>query len=58
MDANLDDPSSQQIQYDFRYDDTDTLLHELEEFYPYVEMNGLEEEAEVWSSGEFEGGGQ
>ncbi|OXB40175.1 hypothetical protein J007_00005 [Cryptococcus neoformans] len=25
-------------QYDFRYDDTDTLMNELEEFYPYVEM--------------------
>nr|ODN97858.1 hypothetical protein L204_03283 [Cryptococcus depauperatus CBS 7855] len=26
------------LQYDFRYDDTDTLMNELEEFYPYVEM--------------------
>ncbi|KAK4686751.1 hypothetical protein P7C73_g3374, partial [Tremellales sp. Uapishka_1] len=24
--------------YDFRYDDTDTLMNELEEFYPHVEM--------------------
>ncbi|KIR40871.1 hypothetical protein I313_03527 [Cryptococcus deuterogattii Ram5] len=28
-------------QYDFRYDDTDTLMNELEEFYPYVEMTDI-----------------
>jgi hypothetical protein len=30
-------------QFTFRYDDTDTLMSELQEFFPYVEMNGLEE---------------
>lgn len=25
-------------QFDYRYDDTDTLMNELSEFYPYVEM--------------------
>lgn len=26
------------MQFDFRYDDTDTLMSELQEFYPYSEM--------------------
>lgn len=25
--------------FDFRYDDTDTTMNELDEFYPYIEMN-------------------
>jgi hypothetical protein len=28
----------QTYQFDYRYDDTDTLMNELEEFYPYVEI--------------------
>lgn len=33
----------QTTQYDYRYDDTDTLMNELEEFYPYVEVPLLAE---------------
>jgi hypothetical protein len=29
----------QQQQFTFRYDDTDTLMAELQEFFPYVEMD-------------------
>ena len=33
-------------QFDYRYDDTDTIMNELSEFYPYLEMPGIVENAE------------
>lgn len=42
-------------QYDFRYDDTDTLMNELEEFYPYVEMADIARNPERFK-GSFNGG--
>jgi hypothetical protein len=46
----------QTIQYDYRYDDTDTLMNELEEFYPYVEVpllaEGPKRFKQVFSGGE------
>ncbi|ODO08260.1 hypothetical protein I350_03850 [Cryptococcus amylolentus CBS 6273] len=35
-------------QFDFRYDDTDTLMNELEEFYPYVEMSDIGTNAQTF----------
>ncbi|WVO22383.1 uncharacterized protein IAS62_003713 [Cryptococcus decagattii] len=40
--------------YDFRYDDTDTLMNELEEFYPYVEMTDVARNPEKFK-GSFNG---
>ncbi|WVQ88647.1 hypothetical protein IAS59_002384 [Cryptococcus gattii] len=40
--------------YDFRYDDTDTLMNELEEFYPYVEMTDIARNPEKFK-GSFNG---
>ncbi|WRT66139.1 uncharacterized protein IL334_003092 [Kwoniella shivajii] len=41
-------------QFDFRYDDTDTLMNELQEFYPYVEMDLIAKQPEKFE-GSFEG---
>lgn len=30
-------------QFTFRYDDSDTLIAELQEFFPYIEVNSLPE---------------
>jgi hypothetical protein len=35
-------------QFDYRYDDTDTLMNELSEFYPYVEMPSIVRNAEAF----------
>ncbi|OCF42790.1 hypothetical protein I317_03392 [Kwoniella heveanensis CBS 569] len=40
--------------FDFRYDDTDTLMNELEEFYPYVEMEHIKSQPDKFK-GSFEG---
>ncbi|WVQ99208.1 hypothetical protein IAU59_006340 [Kwoniella sp. CBS 9459] len=40
--------------FDFRYDDTDTLMNELQEFYPYVEMQHIASQPEKFK-GSFEG---
>ncbi|ETW83843.1 HAM-2, protein required for hyphal anastomosis [Heterobasidion irregulare TC 32-1] len=44
-----------QSYYDFKYDDEDTVLNEIEEFYSYVEMPQVEENAKAWVQGTFEG---
>ncbi|WVQ82395.1 hypothetical protein IAT38_004523 [Cryptococcus sp. DSM 104549] len=41
-------------QFDFRYDDTDTLMNELQEFYPYVEMPHIAKNPEKFK-GSFDG---
>jgi hypothetical protein len=46
---------SQQSFYDFRYDDEDTVLNEIEEFYSYVEMSQVAENLKVWD-GSYPGG--
>jgi N1221-like protein len=48
---------SQQSYYDFRYDDEDTVLNEMEEFYSYVEMPQVAENLKVWE-GSYPGGKQ
>lgn len=49
-------PSSQQTQlFDYRYDDTDTLMNEFDEFYPYNEMAHVAENANRFA-GSFDGG--
>ena len=45
----------QQCYYDFKYDDEDTVLNELEEFYSYVEMPQAAENLKAWR-GSFNGG--
>ncbi|WVR07239.1 hypothetical protein IAU60_004280 [Kwoniella sp. DSM 27419] len=40
--------------FDFRYDDTDTLMNELQEFYPYVEMANVAKQPEKFR-GSFQG---
>ncbi|WWC89537.1 uncharacterized protein L201_004461 [Kwoniella dendrophila CBS 6074] len=41
-------------QFDFRYDDTDTIMNELQEFYPYVEMTNISKQPEKFKDS-FEG---
>lgn len=45
----------QQSYYDFRYDDEDHVLNEIEEFYSYVEMPQVAENLKAWE-GSFPGG--
>ena len=45
----------QQSYYDFKYDDEDTVLNEIEEFYSYVEMPQVAENLKAWE-GSFPGG--
>ncbi|KAK6910328.1 hypothetical protein I203_104360 [Kwoniella mangroviensis CBS 8507] len=40
--------------FDYRYDDTDTLMNELQEFYPYVEMAHIAKQPEKFK-GSFDG---
>jgi hypothetical protein len=47
----------QQTYYDFRYDDEDTVMNEIEEFYSYVEMPQVAENLKAWE-GCFSGGTQ
>ncbi|CCL99446.1 uncharacterized protein FIBRA_01464 [Fibroporia radiculosa] len=44
-----------QSYYDFKYDDEDTVLNEIEEFYSYVEMPQVAENLKAWE-GSFPGG--
>lgn len=37
--------TTQSQRFDFRYDDTDTLMNELNEFYPYIEMAYVQQNA-------------
>lgn len=39
---------SQQSFYDFRYDDEDTVMNEIDEFYSYVEMPQVAENLKAW----------
>jgi hypothetical protein len=41
--------------YDFRYDDEDTVMNEIDEFYSYVEMPQVAENLKAWQ-GSFPGG--
>ncbi|KZV65815.1 hypothetical protein PENSPDRAFT_668143 [Peniophora sp. CONT] len=43
-----------QSYYDFKYDDEDTMLNEIEEFYSYVEMPQVAENMKAWE-GSFQG---
>ncbi|KAF8270983.1 N1221-domain-containing protein [Lactarius quietus] len=47
-------PKPKQCYYDFKYDDEDTVLNELEEFYSYVEMPQAAENLKAWG-GSFPG---
>ncbi|KAM5540419.1 hypothetical protein V8D89_005877 [Ganoderma adspersum] len=47
-------PKPKQSFYDFRYDDEDHVLNELEEFYSYVEMPQVAENLKAWE-GSFPG---
>ncbi|KAH9062231.1 hypothetical protein EDB87DRAFT_1608017 [Lactarius vividus] len=47
-------PKPKQCYYDFKYDDEDTVLNELEEFYSYVEMPQAAENLKAWG-GSFQG---
>ncbi|KAH9938243.1 uncharacterized protein B0H18DRAFT_966229 [Fomitopsis serialis] len=48
-------PKPKQCYYDFKYDDEDTVLNEIEEFYSYVEMPQVAENLKAWE-GSFPGG--
>ncbi|KAH7887969.1 hypothetical protein F5I97DRAFT_1805804 [Phlebopus sp. FC_14] len=41
--------------YDFRYDDEDTVMNEIDEFYSYVEMPQVAENLKAWQQGSFPG---
>ncbi|EPT03705.1 hypothetical protein FOMPIDRAFT_1022279 [Fomitopsis schrenkii] len=41
-------PKPKQSYYDFKYDDEDTVLNEIEEFYSYVEMPQVAENLKAW----------
>ncbi|KAI0939241.1 hypothetical protein AcV5_000711 [Taiwanofungus camphoratus] len=47
-------PKPKQSYYDFKYDDEDTVLNEIEEFYSYVEMPQVAENLKAWE-GSFPG---
>ncbi|EIN10791.1 hypothetical protein PUNSTDRAFT_119671 [Punctularia strigosozonata HHB-11173 SS5] len=47
-------PKPKQSFYDFHYDDEDTVINEIEEFYAYVEMPQVAENMKAWE-GSFEG---
>ncbi|KAI0053040.1 hypothetical protein FA95DRAFT_1552928 [Auriscalpium vulgare] len=47
-------PKPKQSYYDFKYDDEDTVLNEIEEFYSYVEMPQVAENLRAWE-GSFQG---
>lgn len=47
--------ASQTQLFDYRYDDTDTIMNELDEFYPYVEMTHVAQNPERFK-GSFDGG--
>ncbi|KAI9001102.1 N1221-domain-containing protein [Trametes punicea] len=47
-------PKPKQSYYDFQYNDEDTVLNEIEEFYSYVEMPQVAENLKAWE-GSFSG---
>ncbi|KAF8138236.1 hypothetical protein EV363DRAFT_1393697 [Boletus edulis] len=47
-------PKPKQSFYDFRYDDEDTAMNEIDEFYSYVEMPQVAENLKAWQ-GSFSG---
>ncbi|KAG1815329.1 hypothetical protein EV424DRAFT_1114352 [Suillus variegatus] len=47
-------PKPKQSFYDFRYDDEDTVMNEIDEFYSYVEMPQVAENLKAWK-GSFPG---
>ncbi|KAL4081935.1 hypothetical protein V8B97DRAFT_2020485 [Scleroderma yunnanense] len=47
-------PKPKQSFYDFRYDDEDTVMNEIDEFYSYVEMPQVAENLKAWQ-GSFRG---
>ncbi|KAH7930029.1 N1221-domain-containing protein [Leucogyrophana mollusca] len=47
-------PKPKQSFYDFRYDDEDTVMNEIDEFYSYVEMPQVAENLKAWQ-GSFPG---
>lgn len=55
VDLSVVDRVSQQSFYDFRYDDEDTVMNEIDEFYSYVEMPQVAENLKAWQ-GSFLGG--
>ncbi|KAJ6599344.1 hypothetical protein DFH09DRAFT_1130790 [Mycena vulgaris] len=48
-------PKDKQWWYDYKYDDEDTVMNEIEEFYSYVEMPQVAENLKAWE-GSFPGG--
>lgn len=38
----------QQSLFDFKYDDEDTVMNEIEEFYSYIEMPQVAENMKAW----------
>ncbi|EIW76163.1 N1221-domain-containing protein [Coniophora puteana RWD-64-598 SS2] len=48
-------PKPKQSYYDFRYDDEDTVMNEIDEFYSYVEMPQVAENLKAWQHGSFPG---
>ena len=46
----------QQSCYDFKYDDEDHVINEIEEFYSYVEAPQTTENLKAWEEGSFQGG--
>ncbi|KAF7353029.1 Striatin-interacting protein 1 [Mycena venus] len=47
-------PKDKQWWYDYKYDDEDTVMNEIEEFYSYVEMPQVAENLKAWE-GSFSG---
>lgn len=41
-------PKPKQSWYDFKYDDEDTVMNEIEEFYSYIEMPQVAENLKAW----------
>ena len=41
-------PRARQSQFDFRYEDEDSVFHEIEEFYSYIETPQIKENIKAW----------
>lgn len=41
-------PKPKQSLFDFKYDDEDTIINEIEEFYSYIEMSQVAENLKAW----------
>jgi hypothetical protein len=53
----MDIADGQTQQFDFRYNDADTTMNEIDEFYPYVEMPVVAKNVDRFR-GSFDGGEQ